>query len=335
MSYKINLFNIEGERTMNREKQAVISLLNQSYSFLSISGKNNDFLSSVSEDAFFFQEEAAASHVLSVPAGGEITYTVPVRFTQTCLPYAVLCYVKSGEGTLSSIKNMQISSAKEHAVSQEQSLALSPDDILFLPENTACNFATARTPFTCDVFYLTGGLLSDYTPFLCGKTGFFHRSRAELDGVLCQLWDSLLAHLPKEDSLSCLHISTMLHLVLSTLAQSAQPEPDSTLPAHVVQMKEIFDTDYQNPHSLTELETRLGISRYRLCHDFSKHIGTSPLQYLNQTRIHTARSLLRSTNLTIREVGIAVGIENTTHFINLFKKNAGITPLQFRQTSML
>lgn len=320
---------------MSREKQAVISLLNQSYSFFSISGKNNDFLSSVSEDAFFFRGESDASHILSVPAGGEITYTVPVRFTHTHLPYAVLCYVKSGEGTLSSIRNNQISYAKEHALSQEQSLMLSSDDILFLPENTACNFATARTPFTYDVFYLTGGPLSDYVPFLCGETGFFHRSRTELDGVLQTLWTSLLAHLPKEDSLSRLHISAMLHLVLSALAQSAQPEPDGMLPAHVAWMKEIFDTDYQNPHSLTELETQLGISRYRLCRDFSRHIGTSPLQYLNQTRIHTARYLLRSTDLTIREVGAAVGIENTTHFINLFKKNAGITPLQFRQNSIL
>lgn len=332
MSYKTD-FSIKGERAMNREKQAVISLLNQSYSFLSISGKNSDFLSSVSEDVFFFREETDASHILSVPAGGEITYTVPVRFTHTCLPYAVLCYVKSGEGTLTIRRNQ--TSSDHHASSQEQSCTLSSDDLLFIPENMACNFATARTPFTYDVFYLTGGPLSDYVPFLCEETGFFHHNRTELDGALKKLWEFLLAHLPKEDSLSCLHISAMLHLVLSTLAQGVQPACDTALPAHVAQMKEIFDTDYQSPHSLTELEALLGISRYRLCHDFSKHIGTSPLQYLNQRRIHTARYLLRSTDLSIREVGAAVGIENTTHFINLFKKSAGITPLQFRQTSVL
>ena len=45
---------------MNRGKQDVISLLNQSYSFLSISGKNSDFFSSVSKDAFFFRGEAAS-----------------------------------------------------------------------------------------------------------------------------------------------------------------------------------------------------------------------------------------------------------------------------------
>jgi len=48
-------------------------------------------------------------------------------------------------------------------------------------------------------------------------------------------------------------------------------------------------------------------------------------------RINEAKHMLRFTNLTIHEIGSAVGIDNTTHFINLFKKNAGITPLQFRQ----
>ena len=55
---------------------------------------------------------------------------------------------------------------------------------------------------------------------------------------------------------------------------------------------------------------------------------------LNRIRLKAARTLLRTTTLTIREVSAAVGIENTTHFINLFKKDAGITPLQFRQSSL-
>lgn len=63
-------------------------------------------------------------------------------------------------------------------------------------------------------------------------------------------------------------------------------------------------------------------------------IGVPPIQYLNRVRLKAARTLLRTTTLTIREVSAAVGIENTTHFINLFKKDAGITPLQFRQSSL-
>ena len=67
-------------------------------------------------------------------------------------------------------------------------------------------------------------------------------------------------------------------------------------------MKEIFDTDYAHSHSLAALESALGVSRYRLCHDFSDCIGIPPIQYLNRVRLKAARTLLRTTTLTIREV---------------------------------
>lgn len=305
---------------MGNQEQAIISLFNQSYSFQSISGKNTSFANSVSKNNFFFRKGTADPHILSILAGGEIVYTVPVRFSQSPLPWAMLCYVSSGDGTFT-IGSRQAD--------------LSAGDVFFVPQNTACNFSTARTPFTYDVFYLSGDLLSDYAPFLCSETGYFHRSRTSLDGIVWQLLPLLLTQLPENDTLSRLHISAMLHLVLSTCAQNACPKNNTAFPEHVLRMKEIMDTDYQNPHSLIEFESILGISRYRLCRDFSMHVGISPLQYLNCNRLSAARHLLRSTNLTIREVGMAVGIENTTHFINLFKKDTGITPLQFRQTSTL
>lgn len=304
---------------MDNNEQSVSFLLNKAYSFLSISGKNTDFLASISNDDFFFREPSEDLPVLCVPAGGKITYTVPVKFQQAPLPYAILLLVNSGEGTVA-IK--------------EESCSLSAGDVLFLPPESSCSFSTARTPFVYDIFYLTGDVLSAYLPFLCGEDVFFHRSRLELDSTIWQLLPKLTSLLSANDTLSCLHISAMLCLALSALAQDTRPLESTDLPTHIVRMKEIFDSDYRSPHSLSELETLLGISRYRLCHDFSKYIGMSPLQYLNNNRLEAARHLLRTTSLNIREVGAAVGIENTTHFINLFKKNTGITPLQFRQTSV-
>lgn len=106
----------------------------------------------------------------------------------------------------------------------------------------------------------------------------------------------------------------------------------NTPPAsYLVQMKEMLDTDYASPHSLAEFEEVFDISRYRLCREFSKCYGESPLQYLNKLRIRKSQELLRHTDFTIRETGAAVGIENTNHFINLFKKYTGMTPLVYRQ----
>lgn len=314
---------------MSSQKISVASLLNEAYAFQSVSGKNADFLSSIRNMPFFFRDHAVCFRTCSIPAGGKITYTVPVKFSQEPLPYAFLLYIESGEATLH-IK-------KEHAdegTPAEDTCALSSGSILFLPEQMCCNFATVHTPFTYYIFYLSGYLLLDYQSILSGENGYFFTDRTSVDDIVWRLLPRIQEQLSSDSEISSLHLSAMLHLTFSALCDSACPKPAVSYPNHVLQVKEILDTDYQNPHSLIELEETTGVNRYRLCRDFSNCIGTSPVQYLNQVRLSAARHLLRSTNLTIHEVGSAVGIENTTHFINLFKKNTGITPLQFRQTSI-
>ncbi|MFR7401455.1 MAG: helix-turn-helix transcriptional regulator [Waltera sp.] len=77
----------------------------------------------------------------------------------------------------------------------------------------------------------------------------------------------------------------------------------------------------------------MGISRYRLCREFSATFHTSPLQYLQGKKIEAAKSLLLSTDNPIHEVGAMVGIDNTNHFIHLFKKHTGVTPFVYRQNA--
>ena len=141
-----------------------------------------------------------------------------------------------------------------------------------------------------------------------------------MDDIVWRILPYLSRELLSDEPVSSLHLTAMLSLVLSSLAASRRTASTPSLPAHVARMKEIFDTDYAHSHSLAALESSLGVSRYRLCHDFSDCIGVPPIQYLNRVRLKAARTLLRTTTLTIREVSAAVGIENTTHFINLFKK---------------
>ncbi len=62
-----------------------------------------------------------------------------------------------------------------------------------------------------------------------------------------------------------------------------------------------------------------------------RHIGYTPNEYLILTRMNRAKEQLRTTDLPISEISYNVGIENVSHFINLFKKNEGTTPGAFRK----
>ncbi|OKP79565.1 AraC family transcriptional regulator [Paenibacillus helianthi] len=60
------------------------------------------------------------------------------------------------------------------------------------------------------------------------------------------------------------------------------------------------------------------------------YTGMSPLQYLHDLQIKTAKSLLENMELSVSEVGQQVGIDNPNYFIRLFRKQTGITPGKYR-----
>ena len=66
---------------------------------------------------------------------------------------------------------------------------------------------------------------------------------------------------------------------------------------------------------------------------FRRVAGTSFLKYLTDARIAETKRLLLTTDLTLREIGQKVGIENQNTLIRTFKKTEGITPGQFRMAN--
>ena len=87
--------------------------------------------------------------------------------------------------------------------------------------------------------------------------------------------------------------------------------------------------EYQNDISLDTASAALSLSPSYIGLIFRKVGGTSFLRMLTDLRISKAKSLLCETQLTVREVGAMVGIENQNTFIRMFKKSEGITPGQY------
>ena len=85
------------------------------------------------------------------------------------------------------------------------------------------------------------------------------------------------------------------------------------------------------PESIAELATRLRLSNRTLGRRFKQATGVSPLAYLQNLRVAEARSLLRSSNLSIGEIAWQVGLQDASHFSRLFRRQVGMTPLQYRQ----
>ena len=76
-------------------------------------------------------------------------------------------------------------------------------------------------------------------------------------------------------------------------------------------------------------------SRSFMSTQFNRFAGKTLRQYLNELRINDAKALLRNTDLSVTEIAFSVGFNNANYFSDLFKKEVGLPPLQFRKKSRL
>ncbi len=72
-------------------------------------------------------------------------------------------------------------------------------------------------------------------------------------------------------------------------------------------------------------------SRYHLLRAFRRRYGETPHQYLTRCRIERARELLRTTELSVTEVCLAVGYQSLGSFSALFRRHVGHAPQRYRR----
>ena len=88
--------------------------------------------------------------------------------------------------------------------------------------------------------------------------------------------------------------------------------------------------DLREPVRLASLAASSGVSARTLTRRFKSATGVSISEYLQLRRLDEAQALLRRTNLSVTEVGSAVGIHDPSHFTRTFKQLTGLTPSAFR-----
>ena len=100
-------------------------------------------------------------------------------------------------------------------------------------------------------------------------------------------------------------------------------------------VKNYIDAHYANPITLDELANLAFMSKFHLVREFSKALGTSPIEYLLERRIGEARVLLSSTSMSISDIATSVGFSSASYFSQRFKLITGTTPIEFRNTQRL
>lgn len=218
--------------------------------------------------------------------------------------------------------------------SGNQSCDLSKDSLLFFDCHQPFSIQPSILPWSFKLYFIDRESTALYQSFLS----------PDKHPVICKITSqspisyfiNILSTIPEQYSLSdafSMHrYLTDLFCILCQQEIPDSPSPSSGIPFYLAEMKQRLEKYYNRPFHLSDYERYYKISKYRLCREFSARFGKPPLQFLNQKRLDTAKEMLLTTDLSIHEISSIVGYESPTHFINLFRKNMGITPGAFRQT---
>jgi AraC-like DNA-binding protein len=99
---------------------------------------------------------------------------------------------------------------------------------------------------------------------------------------------------------------------------------------HLLRAKDLADARYFEPLGVDDLARAAGLSRAHFSREFRRTFGESPHAYLLTRRLERAAALLRTTDNSVAEVCLAVGLQGIGSFTTSFKRTFGKTPTECR-----
>ncbi|NIE95655.1 helix-turn-helix domain-containing protein [Acinetobacter sp. Tr-809] len=166
------------------------------------------------------------------------------------------------------------------------------------------SFTANRNYLQSEQIYTTGTLLGTFDALL----GIVAQQKGDYFAQLCA--SHLLMHAPQE-----------LNPVL--------PDFRNHCDEAVLQVQDWLDINFPQENRIADLAKQFNFSERNLKRRFQLATQISPNQYLQQVRVDKAKKLLLTTEMNVQQIAYAVGYENVSFFIRVFKKITGCTPSQW------
>ena len=245
----------------------------------------------------------------------QVSVSAPFSYTISNLKFFCLLLTTKGAGQL-----------EYH----EQLYSLESGSFVFLDCRHLHRISCPHNKWQYTICFVTMPVTETYYSKCCPEHNCFFALDSYTD--FYSIWEQLFKDNQDSELHALLRAKTLIQLYTELyLIRKREYSKDFHIPNYLIDLKKTFDTAYNEPFSLDNAASKYRINKYRLCREFSAYFQDTPLHYLNHVRIEHAKELLLTTDEKICNIGQQVGIENTNHFIKLFKEKTGVTPLTFRK----
>ncbi len=188
-----------------------------------------------------------------------------------------------------------------------------------------------ETPWIFDFIHFHGSESRGYVGRILSSGGpvYILEDNSIIPDRIASLHTLLRGNQEKMDILaSCLLVEILTELLL--LSSRSSSGTGST-PATIQEAIAIIEQEYSSSLSLGEIALRLSVSKFHLSRIFKLYTGYSPYEYLIKCRLNHAKTLLKTSHLPVHEIACQTGFDSTSHFIKMFGRHEGVTPLKFRK----
>jgi AraC family transcriptional regulator len=98
--------------------------------------------------------------------------------------------------------------------------------------------------------------------------------------------------------------------------------------------REVIARDPAARLPLRKIARASGLSPFQLCRVFRAHTGTTLTFYRHSLRLRLALDSVRDRSVSLMDLALDLGFSSHSHFTAVFRRHFGITPSQFRSTSL-
>jgi AraC-like DNA-binding protein len=99
---------------------------------------------------------------------------------------------------------------------------------------------------------------------------------------------------------------------------------------HLVRARDLADARYSDALDVGDLAEAAGLSRAHFSREFRRAFGESPHAYLLTRRLERAAALLRTTDRSVADICVSVGLRSVGSFTTSFTRTYGRSPTSYR-----
>ena len=125
-------------------------------------------------------------------------------------------------------------------------------------------------------------------------------------------------------------INSTLSTILSSFYIHQNSIDQTAYPAWLKEFLRRFTNLGYIQGGIDKLMENISYDQSYVCRVFKKYTGQTITEHLNKMRLNCARTFLSHTNMSIATIVEEIGLSNYSYFVKLFKKNYGLTPIQYR-----